>query len=124
MNRSKTKSYSHISTERRIILLAIVAITLGSLGFLISGRSPEGYLFAHVGGLGILSLFGSLSGYLARKKGYRFGKAYFWGFVFPAIAGIVAVGIIHLAGGGGCGGIVSLAVALAVVIVYAVIKSS
>ena len=106
----------------RLLLAAIFAIILGFFGFLISGHSTEGYVFAHVGGLGILSILGSLSGYLARKKGYGYGVAYFWGFAFPAITGIVAVVVIHSTGGGGCGGIVSLTLGLLVVIVYTLIR--
>jgi hypothetical protein len=123
MNEFETKSKYHIGPERKLLLAAVVAAMLGSLGFLISGHSPEGYLFAHVGGLGIMGLSGSMSGYLAKKKGYGFGKAYFWGFAFPAIIGIVAVVVVHLTGGSGCGGIISLAVALTVVAVYALLKS-
>ncbi len=122
MNKSKIESKINISLERRILLLAIGVIILGFLGYVFSGHSPAGYFFSHAGGLGILGLFGSLSGSLARKKGYGYWPAYFWGFAFPAIVGIISVVVVHSLGGSGCGGIVSLATALVVIVVYALIK--
>jgi hypothetical protein len=123
MNESKTESKINISLRRRMFLFAIVAIILGFSGFLISGHGLAGYVFAHAGGLGILGLFGSLSGHLARKKGYGYWPAYFWGFAFPAIIGIISVVVVHSLGGGGCGGIVSLAAGIVIVIFYYCLKN-
>jgi FtsH-binding integral membrane protein len=114
---------NHISPERRLLLTAAGAILVGFFGFMIVGHGTEGYVFAHVGGVGLLSLFGSLSGYLAKKKGYNFGRAYVLGFVFPVIIGIIAVVVVHLTGGSGCGGIISLALALAAVAIYSLLRS-
>lgn len=114
MNESKTES--KVNLERRILLLAIGVIILGFIGYVFSGHSWVGYVFSHAGGLGILSLFGSLSGHLARKKGYGYWPAYFWGFAFPAAIGIISVVVVHSLGGGGCGGIVSLAAGIVIVI--------
>jgi hypothetical protein len=122
MNESKTESKINISLRRRMILLAIGVIILGFIGYVFSGHSRVGYVFAHAGGLGILGLFGSLSGSLARKKGYGYWPAFFWGFAFPAVIGIISVVVVHSLGGGGCGGIVSLAAALVVIIVYVLVK--
>ncbi len=110
------------SRESRMLLIAIGVIILGFLGYVFSGHSPAGYFFSHAGGLGILGLFGSLSGHLARKKGYGYWPAYFWGFAFPAAIGIISVVVVHSLGGGGCGGIVSIAAAMVVIVVYALVK--
>lgn len=117
MNISRRDSNIHSSSERRIIFIAVFAIILGFLGFQISGHGLASYIFAHVGALGVLSLSGSLSGCMARRKGYGYWSAYFWGFAFPAIIGVISVVVVHALGGGGCGGIVSIAAALVVIII-------
>jgi len=80
------------------------------------------YIFAHIGGLGVIGLIGCWAGSVAKKKGYSYWKAFFAGSVPPIMLGIISVGVVHTLGGHGCGGIVSLFVAIAVVLYYHLAK--
>ncbi len=71
-----------------------------SLGFLIVGSIgyfsiPREiwtfYLFAHLGALGVMGLFGCAAGLIARKKYRGYWTAFSLGFFFPIISGFVAV---------------------------------
>ena len=96
--------------------------SIGLVGTIAFYNLWMGYVFGHVGGLGILGLLGSWAGHIASKKGYGYRRAFWACFASSIIFGVVSVGIVWGLGGGGCGGIVSIAVAIVVIVFYALAK--
>jgi len=94
----------------------------GSAGYLFCSDLWIRYLFAHIGGLGIIGLLACLAGSLAKKKGHGYWRAFYIGFVPPIALGIISVCVVHALGGHGCGGIVSLSVATAIILFYSLTK--
>jgi hypothetical protein len=82
------------------------------------------FIFAHIGGLGVIGLLACWAGAIAKKKGRGYWGAFSLGLIAPIMLGISSVGVVHSLGGHGCGGIVSLFVALAVIIFYSLAKNS
>jgi len=111
-----------VTVQNRLLLISVVIIILGIVGYFIFRNFWIAYIFAHLGGLGVMVPFGCWAGWVAKKKGYGFWLAYSLGFLLPVILGILTTFWVHLTGGGGCGGIVSIAVALIVVIGYYLVK--
>jgi len=105
-----------------MLLLSLGLLVLGLAGYVVFAGLWVRYIFAHVGGLGILGLLGCWAAATAKKKGYNHLKALFLGFVLPVVLGVVSVGVVYASGGHGCGGIVSLSVALVVVVFYSLAK--
>lgn len=98
-------------------------LIIGLAGYVTFASHGIRYIFAHVGGLGVLGLLGCWAVFIAKKKGYSDLKALLLGFVLPIGLGVISVGIVYALGGHGCGGIVSLSVALAVIAFYLLVKS-
>jgi len=105
-----------------MILLFLGLLVLGIAGYAVFASLWIRYVFAHIGGLGIIGLFGCWAGSIARKKGRSYWRAFFAGFVLPIILGIISVGVVYALGGSGCGGIVSLFVAIIVILYYSLAK--
>lgn len=105
-----------------MFLLFIGMAFVGLAGTLAFYDQWAGYVFGHVGGLGILGLFGCWAGFIAKKKGYNYWRAFSVCFVSSFMLGVVSVCIVHGSGGNGCGGIVSIAVAVIVIVFYYFIK--
>jgi hypothetical protein len=109
------------STTKWVLLLSLIILIVGCAGYF---SLPRGqlifYVFAHLGALGILGLIGGAVGVLAKRKGRSFSIAFLSGCLLPVVVGIVAVA----ASGSqvSCGGSVSLAVALLVVVFYAIVN--
>ena len=112
--------------EKRMLLISISLFITGSIGYFSINRDLwVFYLFAHTGALGVLGLFGSLAGTLARRKFRGFWTAFSLGCLLPIISGIVAVLIFRIGVDGHlyCGGSVSLAVALLVIVFYTLVRN-
>lgn len=108
--------------KNKMLLLFLSIFVIGFGGYAVFASLWIRYVFAHIGGLAVIGLFGCWSGALARKKGYCYWRAFFLGFLPPIILGIISVFIIHALGGHGCGGIVSLFFAVIVVFIYELVK--
>jgi hypothetical protein len=111
----------------KILLISTIAFIFGLIGYFAFFNQWIRYIFAHVGALGIISFFAWLAGNIAAKKGLNVKRAVLLGFFPPVILGIIAVYIVGPPKEGvipsSCGGIVSLAVALTIVIIYLARKS-
>jgi hypothetical protein len=107
-----------ITKESRILLFFLGLLFIGFLGYFALQNLWVRYIFAHIGGLGIIGLFGCWAGSVAKKKGYSYWKAFLFGFVFPVILGVFSVFLVRTLGGRGCGGIISIVAAILVVICY------
>ena len=104
-----------------VLLSSLFILIIGCIGYF---SLPHGltifYIFAHLGAVGLLGLIGGAVGILARKKGRAYSTAFFLGSLLPIITGLVAVVIFILVRGHlYCGGSVSLAVAVLVLLIYA-----
>ena len=112
----------------KVILFSLIALIIGLTGYFAFLNHWIRYIFAHVGALGVIGLFAWLAGTIAAGKGLSDKRAVLLGFFPPVILGIIAVYIVDPPKEGvipsSCGGIVSLAVALTVVIIYLVLKKS
>ncbi len=111
--------------EKWAALASLGLLIVGSTGYLsLRGESRIYYVFAHLGALGVIGLLAHATGLLAKKKRRSFWRAFFLAALFPIIAGIAAV-LIFLLGEEGqlyCGGSVSLAVAVLIVVFYLLAK--
>ena len=101
-----------------MLVFSLGLFVVGLAGYVVFAGPGIRYVFAHVGGLGILGLLGCWAASIARKKGYAYPLALFLGFVLPVALGVISVGVVYASGGHGCGGIVSLFVAAVVILFY------
>ena len=106
-----------------MLLLFLSLIVIGSAGYIVFANFWVRYVFAHIGGLGIIGLFACWAGTIAKKKGYNYWKAFFVGLMTPSILGVISVGVVYALGGHGCGGIVSLFTAIVVIFFFSLSKN-
>lgn len=112
--------------ERVTAALSLGLLVAGAAGYFTLSRGDWLFLVsAHAGALGVLGLLGSATGALARKKKRGFYPAFATGVVLPVVLGLAAVAIFYFRDGGQlyCGGAVSLPVSLAVLGVFALVRS-
>ena len=105
--------------EIKLLVLFLLLLIISIIGYFISDNQWLDYTFAHMGGLCIVGLLGCCAGFIARKKGYGFWKAFLLGFSLPIFLGFIAAFITQPIA---CGGTVSLAVALLILIIYSFVK--
>lgn len=115
-------------TERKkqVFLIALGLLIVGTIGYFALHNFPVMYLFAHMGALGVIGLFGVLTGFISEKKGRSFWWAFSLNFYLPIILGLLAVFLVYFMKGGEnaiyCGGSISLAVAILLVISYLLVR--
>lgn len=101
-------------------------LIIGAVGYFTLRGHWSFYGFSHAGAIGVLGLFGVAAGTIARAKGRGYNLAFLLGFVLPIVLGVAAVFAVRIAGGEGtpfyCGGSVSLAVAILIIIGYSVLR--
>jgi hypothetical protein len=110
--------------RKLIFMLFVGMLVIGAAGYLVFSHPWLRYIFAHMGGLGIMGFLGLLAGTIAARKGYSFRKAFLLGFALPTLLGILAVVIVHFSGGRGCGGIVSLGASFLVIALYFIARKN
>jgi hypothetical protein len=118
----KKETSHNISVQAKLLLLCLGLLIISIAGYLASHDLWVRYVFGHTGGLSIMGLFGCWAGALAKKKGYGYWKVFLFGFALPSLIGIISTCLVYALGGHGCGGIVSITVAILVVIFYYIIK--
>jgi len=114
-----------VSRGKWMLLVSLGILIIGCIGYFSSPRGlPVFYVFAHLGALGLMGLFGIAAGVLARKKRRGYWTAFSLGSLLPIISGIAAVLVFWLGEEGNlyCGGSVSLAVAILVAVFYLLAK--
>ncbi len=113
-------------TEIRILVVLLCLFVVGVAGWIVLRGQMVGYIFAHVGAFGVVGLLGVAAGYIAKKKGRDFIKAFMLGLLVPIVLGVAAVFAVCLFQGPGtpiyCGGSVSLAVSVLMIIGYLLMK--
>ena len=75
--------------------------------------------FAHLGGFGIVGILGSITSIIATKKGYTYSKVLSLALILPILLGSIPVILFKPIS---CGGSISLAVAILMVLYYSVAK--
>ena len=105
-----------------MLLPFIGLLVIGLAGYVVFASLWIRYVFAHIGGLGIIGLLACWAGAIAEKKGRSYWGAFSLGLLTPIMIGTSSVGIVHTLGGHGCGGIVSLAVAMAIILFCYLVK--
>ena len=122
----KNRTDSEVSLAKKIFLFSLIALISGIIGYFTFWNHWIRYIFAHIGALGIIGLFAYLAGIIAVRKSLNYKNAVLLGFFPPIILGIIADYLVDPPRENGlpssCGGVVSLAVALIVVIIYSVVK--
>ena len=109
--------------HNRILLLFLCLLVAGTAGYFTYRGLLVGYISAHVGALGVMGLAGVATGAIAGKKGYNYWRVFSLGFVAPILLGLLAVFAFYfLRGAVYCGGSVSLAVALIVLLCYSLAR--
>ena len=115
------ESGTGIRMEKRILLIFLATLIICTVCYLSIDEQWVEYVFAHLGGLSIIGLFGCFAGAISKKKGYDYWKAFLIVFFLPMIIGTIAVFLFRPIP---CGGSVSLAVAILLVIIYSLVKRS
>ena len=116
---------TQLKHQKWTLLFSFSLLIVGSAGYFSVPRDFwMFYVFAHLGALGVIGLLASSAGALARKKRRGYWRAFSLVTVLSIISGIVAVLILllgeeaHLY----CGGSVSLAFAILIIIFYSLAK--
>ena len=107
------------STHRNLLFMFIGLFIVGLFGYFSTESNWIEFTFAHLGGLGILGVMGSFAGFIAMKKGFIYHKAFSLGLILPILLGIIPVFLFKPIP---CGGSVSLAVSVLIVLYYSVAK--
>ena len=115
----KRKPVNNIPLDSKVQLLFLGLLIIGVIGYFALRNLGINNVFAHIGGLGIIGLLGSLAGIIAKKKGYGYWKAFLFGLFLPILMGVIAVLLPQTFS---CGGSPSLAAALLIIIIYSLIK--
>lgn len=105
-----------------MLLLFLGLSVAGLAGYVTFANLWIRYIFAHIGGLGVIGLLACWAGAIAKKKGRGYWGAFSLGLMIPIILGIGSVGVVHILGGHGCGGIISLLAAVGVILYYVLAK--
>lgn len=112
--------------ENKLNLFFLGVLSGSFIGFFALRTHWVGLIFAHTAALGIMGFYGSWAGTIARKKGYHYWAAFRLGFFLPLVLGVFAAFLFvpddrsHLPLT--CGGWVSLAAGLVVVLVYSFLR--
>ena len=111
--------------DKKLFSIFIIFFLIGIIGFAVLGFKISGYIFAHIGALGLLGLFGVGAAYYADKKGYNKNIAFNLGFSLAILAGLIESTLFVLFGDNKqfiCGGAASLILALIVFLIYLLLK--
>ncbi len=108
------------SIESRIPLLFLGMLIISIIvRYFASGIHWAEVVFNHLFGLSIVGLFACLAGFIAKKKGRNYRKAFLLGFFVPIILGVTAFFLaLFLTDMIYCGGGVILLASLLIVIFY------
>lgn len=113
-----------MSIQFKNVLVFLGLLVVGIVGFFAARGSMLGYLFAHAGAVAITGLLACAAAAIAKSKGYRYGPAFAVTLLLPLFLGALGVCLLYFAQENAttlaCGGSVSLAGSVLVVLGYAV----
>ena len=113
-------------SNKSMLIFFSLFFVFGTIGLSLFGLNISGYIFAHIGALGLLGFFGLGATYFANKKGYSDKLALNLAFSLAIIAGFLETIFVFLFVENEqfvCGGAASLIVAFIVLITYMLLKS-
>ncbi len=122
---SNDNSVSSGFSAKRMLLLFGGLLIIGAAGYFNLRGHWAFYLFAHLGALGVVGLLGVAAASIGRIKGHDYVTALGIGVALPIALGVIAVFLVRFLGEKGvfyCGGAVSLAVALLIIVYYSVFR--
>jgi hypothetical protein len=122
----KREPVNNIPLESKVHLLFLGLLSISFVGYFALRKLWIGFIFGHIAALSIMGFYGCLAGAIAKKKGYSYWRAFKIGFFLPIILGGISAFLFAPSGEGSlpltCGGWVSLAAGIVVVISYSLIK--
>jgi len=110
-----------IERESKVHLLFLGVLSVSFIGYFALRSHWIGFAFGHLAAISIMGFYGSLAGYIARKKGLSYGFAFKIGFFIPIILGIISAFLLVDEGSRlplTCGGWTALAAGIVVALVY------
>jgi len=120
------ESVNNISLESKVQLVFLGLLSISFVGYFALREHWIGFIFGHTAALSIMGFYGCLAGAIAKKKGYSYGRAFQIGFFIPIILGGISAFLFVPLGERSlpltCGGWVSLAAGIVVVISYLFVK--
>ena len=115
-----------ISLESLLQLVFLGVLSIGFICYFVFRNHWTGIIFAHISALSIMGFYGCLAGAMARWKGYKFWKAFQFGFLLPIALGGISAFLLVPPGERslplGCGGWISLATGIISITVYSSLK--
>ena len=125
-NVQKRGSCNNIPLENKVQLFFLGLLSVSFIGYFAFRTLWIGFIFGHIAALSIMGFYGCLAGTIAKKKGYSYGRAFQIGFFLPIILGGISAFLFVPSGERSlpltCGGWVSLAAGIIVVIFYSFMK--
>ncbi len=114
------------SSASNIQLVFLGLLSVSFIGYFAFREQWIGFIFAHIAALSIMGFYGCLTGLLAKRKGRNYWKAFRIGFFIPIILGVIAGFLLGPEEGSNlpltCGGWISLAAGIIIIIPYLFIK--
>jgi hypothetical protein len=115
-----------MNTGNPILLISLVLFVGGfAAGYLLPSSSASFVLY-HIGGLGAVGLLATLSGVVALRKGYAFWRVFLTSILLAILLGISAAFLVPPSNmetrPAACGGSVSLAVGVLILIIMVFVK--
>ena len=125
-NFPQRESVNYIPLESKVNLLFLGLLSISFVGYFAFRKLWVGFIFGHTAALSIMGFYGCLAGAIAKKKGYSYGRAFQIGFLLPIILGAISAFLFAPSGESSlpltCGGWVSLAAGIVVVLSYIFVK--
>ncbi len=122
----KREPSNNIPLESKVQLFFLGLLSISFVGYFALRKLWIGFIFGHTAALSIMGFYGCLAGVIAKKKGYSYGRAFQIGFFLPIILGGISAFLFVPSGERSlpltCGGWVSLAAGIVVVISYLFVK--
>ncbi len=112
--------------ETKVFLASLALLLLGfGCGYAL-GYTALGYILLHIGGLGALGIMAAGAGFLARRKGYDYWRAFLLSLASSILIGTAGAYLAPPSVGesrpAACGGSLSLVVALLLLAIWAIWK--
>jgi len=125
-NVQKRGPSNNIQLESKVQLLFLGLLSISFVAYFALRELWIGFIFGHTAALSIMGFYGCLAAAIAKKKGYSYWRAFQIGFFLPIILGGISAFLFVPESERGlpltCGGWVSLAAGIVVVIAYSLIK--
>jgi hypothetical protein len=126
-NFPQRESVNNIPFESKVQLLFLGLLSISFVGYFALRTHWIGFIFGHLAALSIMGFYGCLVAAIAKKKGYRYGRAFQLGFLLPIILGVISAFLFAPSGETSlpltCGGWVSLATGIIIVLFYSLVRN-